>query len=291
MKNNKIIPYLYLFPSMTIITIVLLFPIIKNFVDSFFRIFGEKRIFIGFDNYKFLFIDNDILYKSLLANVKLFLLIPLALLLSIILSYVLFIKVSNYKIYQFIFFIPVILSISVTGIVFRYILRFDGILNTFLNVIHLNFLVKDWLGNPNLAMFSIVVVMLWKEFGFGTVLFMSQLLMLDKNTIEAAKIDGANSFGVLTRIVVPQLKPLIKFYVIYEFIIISSWTFGYIFVMTYGGPVQSTSTVEYSIFNFLYSKHLPGIASAMSIILFLFVFILIFMQTRSRMKSDGEQVL
>ncbi|MCL4385403.1 MAG: sugar ABC transporter permease, partial [Cyanobacteria bacterium] len=221
----------------------------------------------------------------------LLLLIPLVVTIALLISYILFIKVTSYKIYQSIFFIPVILSISVTGIVFRFILRYDGILNNIFHSLNLNFMIQDWLGKPSIAIFSIIFVMLWKEFGFGVVLFMSQLLMLDKGVLEAARIDGANSFGVLIKVVIPQLKSLIIFYIIYEFIVIFSWTFGYIFVMTMGGPGLSTSTLEFSIFNFLYSKQMPGIASAMAVILFSFVFVLIFLQIRIRMQKGEEEIL
>ena len=122
--------------------------------------------------------------------------------------------------------------------------------------------------------------------GFGIVLFVARLLSLDRSIFDAAKIDGANSFTILIKIIIPQIEPLIIFYGIYNFIVIFSWTFGYIYVMTGGGPGMSTRTIEFSIYNYLIMQNLPGVASALSIILFAIVFIFVFFQTSMRRRTE-----
>lgn len=279
-------PYFYLTPTFLILGIILIYPIIKVFIDSFYRFFGDKRIPVGLGNYKFLFLEDNTIYKSIFNNLKMLTVVPILLILALVISFVMFNQIKNYKIYQFIFFLPVILSVAVVGVVFRYLLRSDGLINTIFQSLHLNFLSQNWLGNPKISIFALIGVIVWKELGFGIVLFMARLLSLDKSLFEAARIDGANSFTILFRVVIPQIKSLMAFYVLYNVIIVFSWTFGYVYTMTKGGPSLSTITLEYQIYHGLTTKNLPGIASAVAVVLFVIVFVFIFLQSKVRMADE-----
>ena len=91
-------------------------------------------------------------------------------------------------------FIPYMLPVTVVGVLFGELLTLHGALNTTLQTLHLNFLVQDWLGNPDWALRSLAGVIIWRELGFGVILFLARLLSLPQNVFDAARVDGAGWF-------------------------------------------------------------------------------------------------
>jgi len=179
----------------------------------------------------------------------------------------------------------------VVGIVFDYILRLDGVLNITLEALYLNALSQNWLGNPRIAMYSIMGVVIWKEMGFGIILFLARMLSIDTTIFEAARIDGASWFRILFRITIPELKSVIFFFVIINIINMLSWMFNYVFVMTRGGPMNRTFVLEYYIYRLAIRFRQFGMASALSVILFIIAFVFVFLQFIIRSKAMKEEVV
>ena len=121
-------------------------------------------------------------------------------------------------------------------------------------------------------------VIIWKEFGFGIVLFLARLMSVDEQLFEAAKIEGANWFQILFRITIPQLAMVIEFYVVITIITMLSWVFNYVYVMTSGGPGTSTIVTEFYIYLMGFRYNLMGIAAAASVILLIITVFLILLR-------------
>jgi ABC-type sugar transport system permease subunit len=125
-------------------------------------------------------------------------------------------------------------------------------------------------------------VIVWKELGFGTILFLARLMSMDTELLEAATIDGANWWQKLFFISIPQLRTAMEFYVIITTINMLSWMFPYIYIMTTGGPANSTMITELYIFQHGFRYQMMGVACACAVLLLVITSILIFLQFRIR---------
>jgi ABC-type sugar transport system permease subunit len=282
--SKKYGPYFYILPSLVFLSLIFVYPMIQNLVKSFYRtsFAGGKDVFYGFNNYIFLITKDFLTHAAAWHNVKLLMLIPMLLVLSIFFSVILSGKIKGAKIYQTFMFAPYIISIVVVGVVFSRMLRYDGIINLILNKIGLGMLAKDWFGKTQYALYAIMVVIVWRELPFGIILFSAGIRNIDESIYEAAKIDGANWLQMIIHITIPQLKGIINFYIIYNIMMVFAWMFTYVFVMTKGGPGNSTTILELQIYNLAFKKYSVGMASALSILLFITIFIFIYFQFRFR---------
>jgi ABC-type sugar transport system permease subunit len=151
--------------------------------------------------------------------------------------------------------------------VFGYVFQRDGIVNTGLRDVGLGGLAQDWLGSPSHALWTIMAVIVWKELGFGVVLCLARLTGVDEHLFEAARVDGAGWWRVLWHVVLPQLAPALAFYAIVELITMLSWVFAYVYVMTSGGPENSTIVSEYYIYQAVFQNNVIGIGAAAGMLL------------------------
>ena len=230
--------------------------------------------FAGLSNFRYIFSDA-LFATALLNNLKLFLCVPIMVVLSVIIAALLFDRPRGWKIYRTLLFIPYVLSIPVVGVVFGYIFEYRGVLNTAIRGMGLNFLARDWLGSPTWAMPTIMFVIVWKELGFGIVLCLARLMSVSEDYFESARVDGARWWRILWHVTIPQLTPAIAFYAVIELINMLSWVFAYIYVMTLGGPMNSTVVSEYYIYQQVFTSNVIGVGSAAGVVLFGIVSILI----------------
>ena len=119
-------------------------------------------------------------------------------------------------------------------------------------------LAQDWLGSSSYAMWSIMAVIVWKELGFGIIVFLARLMSVNEEMFESARVDGAGWWQTFRHITLPQLVPAIVFGIV-ETITMLSWVFAYIYVMTSGGPGNSTVVSEWYIFQQVFSNSAIGI--------------------------------
>lgn len=284
-KRVNISPYLYILPAFIALTAVIIYPIANMAVQSFFTSVGDKNVFVGFQNYKIAFAD-ELLWTAMKNNLKLFLCVPLLTLVSLIIAAILYNKIRGWKFYRSIVFIPYILAIPVVGIVFSYLLQYNGIINVILENIGLKWLASDWLGDPHLAFPSVAAVIMWKQMGFGVVLFLARMMSIDKSLYESAEVDGANEFQMFKSITVPQTKSIIEFYVIITLIEMLSWVFNFVYVMTAGGPGNKTLVLEYLIYKKSFGGGDFNIAMAISVILLLLAGVLVVIHQIVMRKED-----
>jgi ABC-type sugar transport system permease subunit len=259
-------PWLFVGPALLVIAIVFLYPVVEIARLSLFRVSGSQETFHGAGNYLSLFRDETFL-RSLQHNLLLLISVPVMLFMGLVLAVILFEGIGGWQVYRSILFMPYILAIPVVGIVFSYFFQLNGILNTFLRAAGLEVLAADWLGSSRFALWTVMGVIIWKEFGFGVVLFLARLMSVDEELYEAASLEGASWLQVLFRITIPQLATVIEFFVVIMVITMLSWVFNYVYVMTSGGPGNATMVAEYYIYLEGFRYNLQGIAAAASMVL------------------------
>jgi ABC-type sugar transport system permease subunit len=230
--------------------------------------------FAGLANYRYIFAD-PLFATAIVNNLKLFLCVPVMVVLSVILSAILYDRPRGWRVYRTLLFIPYVLSIPVVGVVFGYIFEYRGVLNTAIRAVGLDILARDWLGSPAWAMPTIMFVIVWKELGFGIVLCLARLMSVSEDYFESARVDGARWWRILWHVTIPQLTPAIAFYAVVELINMLSWVFAYIYVMTLGGPMNSTVVSEYYIYQQVFTSNVIGVGSAAGVVLFGIVSVLI----------------
>lgn len=277
MKFGRWLPWLYALPMIVFIVGIFAYPIAMLFLYSVQNVGTSAFMpssFAGLSNFRYIF--SDALFASaLLNNLKLFLCVPIMVVLSVIIAALLFDRPRGWKIYRTLLFIPYVLSIPVVGVVFGYIFEYRGVLNTAIRGLGLNFLARDWLGSPAWAMPTIMFVIVWKELGFGIVLCLARLMSVSEDYFESARVDGARWWRILWHVTIPQLTPAIAFYAVIELINMLSWVFAYIYVMTLGGPMNSTVVSEYYIYQQVFTSNVIGVGSAAGVVLFGIVSVLI----------------
>ena len=266
MKKRKIGPYLFIAPAFFILIAVIIYPIINMIYQSFYTSIADQSKFVGLRNYR-LALGDDLFFIALKNNLKLFLCVPVLTMLSLVIAAILYHRIWGWRIYRSFIFVPYILAIPVVGIVFSYLLQYNGVINTLLNKMGLASLIADWLGDPNLAFPSVAAVIVWKQFGFGVVLFLARMMSIDQSLYESADVDGATWMQKFFRITIPQTKSIIEFYVIITLIEMLSWVFNFVYVMTSGGPGNKTTVLEYLIYKKSFGGGDFNIAMAISVML------------------------
>ncbi len=277
MKTGRWVPWAYVAPTLLFIAAIFAYPVVMLVRYSFQNVGTSQYVpttSAGLSNYRYIF--NDSLFIGAIENnLKLFLCVPIMVILSVILSALLFDRPRGWKIYRTLLFLPYVLSIPVVGVVFSYVLTYHGSANELLHGMGLGFLAQDWLGTTTWALPTLMFVIIWKELGFGVIVCLARLMSVNEEYFEAARVDGARWWRRLRHITIPQLVPAIAFYAIVELINMLSWVFAYVYVMTAGGPQNSTVVSEYYIFQQVFQNNVIGIGAAAGVVLLMVVGVLI----------------
>jgi len=183
------------------------------------------------------------------------------------LAVLLYERARGWRIYRSVLFLPYILAVPIVGIVASYIFALNGALNSILRAVGLEGLALDWLGSEHLSLLTVAIVIVWREIGFGIILFLARLLSMDEEQLEAARIDGAGWWNRLWYVILPELRGTIEFYVVVASITMLAWVFAYVYTITEGGPGTSSTVLELYIYNQGLRNSLPGMASAVAVVL------------------------
>lgn len=231
-------------PALIIFGLIILIPVAMSIYYSFFNwdAIGDK-IFIGIENYKRLLADKivwiSLKNSTLLTLGALLIQIPIGLLLAVLLSYKL--KGSNF--FKTIYFTPVMLSTAVLGILWGQI--FDpnfGLLNSLLMKLGLDNWTHAWLGEKKYALLSVIAVVAWQYIGFYVIIFFAALQNVSDEVLESARIDGASEWQLLFKIRIPLIWPVITFAIL-NCVINSLKYFDLVYIMTGGGPNNSSEVL------------------------------------------------
>ena len=242
-SKGRLAGYGFLLPGFAFIALFMGYPLFNSLYLSFTDFnfsFDDRPVWVGMGNFAKMF--EDTYFLDALRNTAVFTaaFLPSLMLISLIFALLLDKGVRGSGVFRTCIFLPVVVPLSLTGIVFQWILNEQyGLVNHFLTQWGLGGYTQNWLGDPKWAMVSIVVVSLWKNIGMLVILFMAGLQAISNDLYEAARVDGANALQRIFRITLPNLK---ESYVICGIwaIIQSVKVFEQPFIMTGGGPGTAT---------------------------------------------------
>nr|WP_257958482.1 sugar ABC transporter permease [Bacillus sp. V3-13] len=261
--------------------LVMLFPLVYSIYMSFtdWQLLGDPN-FIGTENYRRLANDPDFLV--VLKNTLIFSagLVPINIVLALCLAMLLQRNLPGMGIFRTAIFIPVMTSIVVWSIIWKYMFGTDeGFINQILRVFGVE--GPAWLYDPDLAMGAVIFVSAVKNVGLNMVLFLAALMQVDKNLYEASYLDGANKWRQFWHVTLPMITPTV-FLTLILTVIGSMKVFGQIYVMTNGGPGNHTKVLVYYIWENAFKLFDFGYASAIAIVLFAIILLFTLIQWWAR---------
>ncbi|WP_163538397.1 sugar ABC transporter permease [Gracilibacillus sp. YIM 98692] len=273
-KQHKM-SYLFILPSILLILLAMVVPLIHSFSLSFFKWDGYSEAeFVGLQNYIKLLTDS-LFWNALTNNLKYILLFAtFTVVLGFLFAVAIDRRMVGWRIYKFVFFIPVMLITAVISALFAQVFEPNfGILNTLLKTVGLGEYTQLWLGNPNLTVYSIIAVAIWQITGWTMLLFLSSVEGIPTEIHDAATLDGVSEWQRILYITIPMVKRMA--YVIIMLQIINSLkTFDLIWVMTQGGPNYASDVLGTILYRTAFSQQSFGYASAISVTMTVVVMII-----------------
>lgn len=269
MLSNKLVIFLFVAPALILYAMVVPYPLLKSIQYSFYEwnIVGIPK-FVGLKNFVRIF-TTDYVFLTALKNTALFTLgsiafqIPLAFILAVSLS-----KMTRLnKFFKSVYFLPCTISGAAVSLLWQFIYHPNmGILNNFLKLIGLESWAKTWLAEPDFALWAVVLSISWQWFGYHMVIFLTSMSSIDPEIFEAAEVDGATGWKKIYHITYPLMKPFIKI----SMILITTSSikaFDNIYVLTGGGPANSSTVLALHMYNRAFRQLQFGYGAALAVIL------------------------
>ncbi|MFZ5825282.1 MAG: carbohydrate ABC transporter permease [Bacillota bacterium] len=277
---ERAIPYLLIAPSLVVFLTFFIYPILYSIYLSFMKwnLISPTKTFIGLDNYRELFLSeefhmalkNTLVYTVGVVSVSLTIALLLALLLNTEKKWAAWVQAAMFS--------PHIISLVSVSILWLWLMDPDfGLLNWFLGLFGVPPL--KWIASDKTALFSLIIVAIWKVVGYDMVVFLAGLQSIPPEMYEAAKIDGAGAVRRLRHVTLPLLSPTIFFLTVTS-VISSFQVFDIVKIMTGGGPADSTNVMVFYVYEYGFRFFKIGHASAASVVLFLMVLGMTILQFR-----------
>lgn len=274
-------PYLWVLPAVLIYAIFKLTPMVAGLYLALLQWDGiEPAKFVGLQNFQRM-LEDEVIGLALLNNVKYALGTVIGkTVLSLFLALLLHQALRGRSFYRTALFLPVVMSFVVVGILWSWLYNGQfGLVNNLLQRLGLDFLILDWLGDPKVALWSLVIVDIWKWYGFHMVIFLAGLQTIPVELYEAARIDGANRWQQFLHITLPLLQPVMLVNVTLS-LMGGFGVFDIPYVMTEGGPANSTIVMALHIYIRGFKFYRFGYAAALSYVLLTLVTVLAAIQMR-----------
>ncbi|WP_026688887.1 carbohydrate ABC transporter permease [Alteribacter aurantiacus] len=280
----KTAPYMFIAPAVILFLIFTMYPVISSLILSFQRTSGGVTEFAGLANYQRLF--NDPLFYKALGNTFTILIIQVPIMLTLAVILAVFMNSALLKMRGFFrvaFFMPAITALVAYAIIFMILLDENyGIVNYLLNMIGVDSI--PWLNDPFWAKVALIIAVTWRWTGYNMVIFLAGLQNISSSLYEAASIDGAGKIRQFFSITLPQLKPIFLF----TFVLSTIGTlqlFDEPFILTGGGPNNSTLTISLYLYMNGFRYFDFNYASAIAYVLVIIIAILSWLQ----MKVVGDK--
>lgn len=278
--------WLFVIPSIILITVFVFYPMIQAFITSLQTGTGNNLSFAGLTNYKRLLTDST--FRKALINTVIYLIIqvPIMIILALVISSMLNDKRLKARgFFRTAIFLPCVTSLVAYSIIFKSLFATDGFVNAILLKINLISEPIAWITHPVWAKVLIILAITWRWTGYNMVFYLAGLQGIDASIYEAADIDGASAFVKFKNITLPLLKPIILFTTINS-TIGTLQLFDEVVNITNGGPANATITISQYIYNLLF-KYTPnfGYAAAVSYVIVILIVILSFIQ----LKTGGDK--
>lgn len=269
--GRRATPFILLAPAVALIGWLLVYPAVEAVQLSFTSWDGfTSPVSVGLENFSDI-VHDKAFKEALVHNLLILASMPVWIALPYGIAWVLHEKIWGWKFFRLAFFLPVVLSPVVIGVYYGIALKPSGPLNSLLESIGLGFLAIEWLNSPALTLAVVIAIIIWSTFGVGVMIFLAGFSSLDREQLDAARVDGASPGQVQRHVVFWQLLPVIEFWSI--LILIASFTafFPLIYTLTHGGPGRHTYTIDFDLYQEAFSSGRLGYASAIGVVLFLII--------------------
>jgi raffinose/stachyose/melibiose transport system permease protein len=279
-------------PALALFVFFVLLPI---FIAAYYGLFnwsgyGTLSDFVGLHNYRLVLDDpvfrGSVLHNVIIAVLSLLVQLPLSIALALLLNR----RLRGGSLLRMAVFAPYVLSEATTAVLWLLMLQPGGFVDQTFKAVGLGHEVKLWLADPTIVLYTLFVVVTWKYIGFGIILLLAGLQGIPVELREAAAIDGASAWRVTRRITLPLLGPTIRIWIFLS-MIGSLQLFDIVWIMTFGGPANASSTmVTYMIENGFRSLEF-GYGSAVAVILFIISFVFALLYQRFALRRDTAGAL
>jgi multiple sugar transport system permease protein len=280
LDNDTVAAWVFLTPALILLGTFVIWPIVYLFFLSFtggsFTAAGMYPV--GLKNYLRLLLNPD--FWQVIGNTVYFTVatvIP-SLVISLGLAVLLNKSLALRGLLRSAYFLPSIISLVAAGLGFRWLFQNDGPINSLLNVIGIAPI--SWLGDAFWAMPVLILLSIWKQLGFNMVVFLAGLQIIPSSRYEAAELDGANSWQQFWHITLPGLRPTLVFAAITT-VIFTLRSFEQVYVVTAGGPLNSTNLLVYYIYQEAFGQFDFGYAAAAATVLLGFTLVLVYLQLKT----------
>lgn len=281
---------LFVLPALILYALFFIYPFLQSIYISLTDWNGvnPQKVFIGLENYSTMLKDS-LMWKSLGHNLIWVILgtsapVIIGLLLAMLLSTK---KTKGRTVFRTIYFMPVMLSPVVVGIIWGWVYNpIYGMLNKILDNVGLGSFSCGWLGDPNLALYMVLLAAVWSYFGFCLVVLMAGMQNVDTELYDAANIDGANSWQQFIHVTIPQLSSVLTMIIAYT-MIGGFNVFDIVYVMTAGGPANSTELIATYTYKQSFQLNSVGYGAALSMVMTLLSLVASFIFLKFREKTEA----
>lgn len=268
-------PYLFLAPALLVLSLAVFWPALQAFILSFTE-YGynltTEPTWVGWQN--FVRLGQDPIFWKTLINTLVYLIgvVPLLVFLPLGLAILVNQKLRGIHWFRLAYYTPVIISIVVAGIAWRWLYAENGLFNQLLRLIGLTQPIP-WLTSPNLAIFSVMAVTVWKGLGYYMVIYLAGLQGIPGELYEAAALDGSEGWGKHWDITLPLMRPYLSLVAVIS-AISAMKVFEEVYIMTQGGPLDSSKTIVYYVYEQAFQNLEVSYACTIGLVLFLLIFLL-----------------
>jgi multiple sugar transport system permease protein len=276
-RKRNLFPYVAVLPAAVLVTVLMVIPIFDTIYHSFTNWDGQTSKFIGLENFR-LILSNPVM-SQVFENSLIFLLsVPLILIASLLVAVLVYEQVLGWRVFRFLFFIPNVLSPVIIGVLFSTFFLPGGLVDKVLSPFGLK--SYPWLSHPGAARFVVILALVWSSFGFGMVVILSAMTTIDPALYDAAAIDGASWWRRLRSITIPMISGSLQFLSVINVIYTFTSLFGFVYVITSGGPGFSTTTLDYFTYITTFENGQFGYGAALAVMLFIVVLVLTVVQVK-----------
>lgn len=270
---HRLTPYLFLLPALLVLGLTVFYPAVQAFYLSFTRYeydLTQPPLWIGFKNFRRLWIDP--VFWQTARNTILYLVgvVPLLVTLPLLLAILVNRRLRGIHWFRVAYYAPVVISMVVAGIAWKWLYADRGLLNQLLKLLGVSATGVPWLTSPNLAIFSVMAVTVWKGLGYYMVIYLAGLQAIPEDLYEAAAIDGSDGIKKHWDITVPLMKPYLMLVAVIS-AISATKVFEEVYIMTQGGPRNSSKTIVYYLYEQAFQQLEMSYACTIGLVMFLII--------------------
>lgn len=273
-RQGRLTPYLFLLPALVVLSLTVFWPTLQAFYLSFTRYeydLTQAPQWIGLANFRRLW--SDPVFWQTIRNTVVYLVgvVPILVVAPLGLAILVNRQLPGVRWFRAAYYTPVVISMVVAGIAWKWLYAGNGLLNQLLKLVGISATGIPWLTSPKLAIFSVMAVTIWKGLGYYMVIYLAGLQAISADLYEAAAIDGSDGIQKHWDITVPLMKPYLLLVAVIS-AISATKVFEEIYIMTQGGPRNSSKTIVYYLYEQAFGNLEMSYACTIGLVLFLVIF-------------------